>query len=217
MPKPKMSQTNKNMSRRRFEDEQIRYLERMFEAEARPELRVKQQLADKLGLLPKQVAIWFQNKRARSKSKVIEQEYSLLKASFDDLSSKFEALKRENHSLHIQVQRLRQLNNTEQEGSIKDIKKLVTTDEMLPGSFVVLEKSTTSHNLCKTPSTTENSDEKFDYLGEDSCGLHATQPMDGCYYTGADDDSCSFQTDDLLEHQNCNLMWWEWQKCENNS
>lgn len=90
-------------SKRRFDDTQIRSLETIFETESRPELRVKQQLANKLGLQPRQVAIWFQNKRARSKSKLIEREYSMLKGSYDNLASKYESLKKENESLLIQV------------------------------------------------------------------------------------------------------------------
>lgn len=95
-----------NSSKRRFDDTQIRSLETIFETESRPELRVKQQLANKLGLQPRQVAIWFQNKRARSKSKLIEREYSMLKGSYDNLASKYESLKKENESLLVQVKSL---------------------------------------------------------------------------------------------------------------
>lgn len=96
----------KHSSKRRFDDTQIRSLETIFETESRPELRVKQQLANKLGLQPRQVAIWFQNKRARSKSKLIEREYSMLKGSYDNLVSKYESLKKENESLLDQVKSL---------------------------------------------------------------------------------------------------------------
>ncbi|KAH0707275.1 hypothetical protein KY290_011866 [Solanum tuberosum] len=99
---------NDNM-RRRFNDEQIKSLENMFETESRPELRTKQQLAKRLGLQPRQVAIWFQNKRARSKSKQLELEYRMLQISYDNLGSKYELLKKEHESLLIQLQRLRKL------------------------------------------------------------------------------------------------------------
>lgn len=93
---------NDNM-RRRFNDDQIKSLEDMFETESRPELRTKQQLAKRLGLQPRQVAIWFQNKRARSKSKQLELEYRMLQMSYDNLGSKYELLKKEHASLLIQV------------------------------------------------------------------------------------------------------------------
>uniref|UniRef100_A0A2K2B796 Homeobox-leucine zipper protein n=1 Tax=Populus trichocarpa TaxID=3694 RepID=A0A2K2B796_POPTR len=74
-----------------------------FESESRPELEIKQQLANEIGLEPRQVAIWFQNRRARLKTKQIEKEYSLLKANYEALASRFESLKRENQSLLIHV------------------------------------------------------------------------------------------------------------------
>ncbi|GJV49258.1 RNA-directed DNA polymerase, eukaryota, reverse transcriptase zinc-binding domain protein [Tanacetum coccineum] len=59
---------NTNEGRRRFSDEQIQLLESMFETQSRPEFKMKQQLANKLGLHPRQVAIWFQNRRASDQS-----------------------------------------------------------------------------------------------------------------------------------------------------
>uniref|UniRef100_A0A7N0RBJ6 Homeobox-leucine zipper protein n=1 Tax=Kalanchoe fedtschenkoi TaxID=63787 RepID=A0A7N0RBJ6_KALFE len=99
--------SGKNGKRRRFSDEQIKSLEIMFGSESKPEPRTKQQLASDLGLHPRQVAIWFQNRRARLKSKQIEREYNILKASFDTLASKYECLKKENQALAAQVQKLR--------------------------------------------------------------------------------------------------------------
>lgn len=99
----KSKSKNKNTNKKRFTDEQIRLLESMFETESRPEMQLKYKLANELGLQPRQVAIWFQNRRARSKSKLIEQEYSLLKRSYDNLASKFDSLKNENQRLLIQV------------------------------------------------------------------------------------------------------------------
>lgn len=93
----------KNKNKRRFSDEQIRSLETMFESEVRLEPQKKLQMATELGLQPRQVAIWFQNKRARWKSKHLEQEYSILRANYDTLASKFEAAKKEKQALVVQV------------------------------------------------------------------------------------------------------------------
>uniref|UniRef100_A0A7N0UK82 Homeobox-leucine zipper protein n=1 Tax=Kalanchoe fedtschenkoi TaxID=63787 RepID=A0A7N0UK82_KALFE len=53
-----------------------------------------------------EVAIWFQNRRARLKPKQIEREYDSLKASYDALACKFESLKKENQSLNSQLRTL---------------------------------------------------------------------------------------------------------------
>lgn len=98
---PTMSSMRKNKNR--FTDQQIKSLEGTFESDSRPESQTKQQLAVELGLQPRQVAIWFQNKRARSRSKQLEQDYRLLKSRYDTLVSGFESLKTENRSLLIQV------------------------------------------------------------------------------------------------------------------
>jgi len=90
-------------NKRRFSDEQIRSLECIFETESKLEPRKKMQLARDLGLQPRQVAIWFQNRRARWKSKRIEQEYRKLKDEYDNLASRFESLKKEKESLQVEV------------------------------------------------------------------------------------------------------------------
>ncbi|TMW82213.1 hypothetical protein EJD97_006512 [Solanum chilense] len=94
---------------RRFNDEQIKSLETMFETETKLEPRKKLQLARELGLQPRQVAIWFQNKRARWKSKQLERDYSILKSNYDNLASQYEALKKEKQSLLIQLQKLKEI------------------------------------------------------------------------------------------------------------
>ena len=97
------SRKKKNKNKRRFSDEQIKSLESMFESETRLEPRKKMQLAKELGLQPRQVAIWFQNKRARWKSKQLERDFSILRANYNSLASRFETLKKEKQALVIQV------------------------------------------------------------------------------------------------------------------
>lgn len=94
----------KKKNKRRFGEEQIRLLESIFESEtSKLEPRRKLQLARELGLQPRQIDIWFQNRRARWKSKQIEQDYKRLKADYDILASKYESLKKEHQSLILQV------------------------------------------------------------------------------------------------------------------
>ncbi|KAA8533554.1 hypothetical protein F0562_031012 [Nyssa sinensis] len=112
-PSPRKKNKNKNM--RRFTDEQIRSLESIFKSETKLEPRKKMVLARELGLQPRQIAIWFQNKRARWKSKQIEQDYRVLKANYDNLNAQFESLKKEKQSLLIQLQKLSDLLNKPQD------------------------------------------------------------------------------------------------------
>ncbi|KAF3434190.1 hypothetical protein FNV43_RR25293 [Rhamnella rubrinervis] len=104
---PRTSSVRKKKNR--FTDQQIKSLEIVFESDSRPEPQTKEQIAAELGLQPRQVSIWFQNKRARSRSKQIEQDYCLLKSSYDTLASSFESLKTENRALLLQIKRLKSL------------------------------------------------------------------------------------------------------------
>uniref|UniRef100_A0ACD5UCL5 Uncharacterized protein n=1 Tax=Avena sativa TaxID=4498 RepID=A0ACD5UCL5_AVESA len=93
--------------KRRFTEEQIRSLESTFHAHhAKLEPREKAELARELGLQPRQVAIWFQNKRARWRSKQLEHDFAALRAKYDALHSRVDSLKQENLTLAGQLHEL---------------------------------------------------------------------------------------------------------------
>ena len=98
--KKKMKKSN---NQKRFSEEQIKSLEVIFESETRLEPRKKVQVAQELGLQPRQVAIWFQNKRARWKTKQLEKEYNILRANYNHLASQFDIMKKEKQALVSEV------------------------------------------------------------------------------------------------------------------
>ncbi|KAJ3677497.1 hypothetical protein LUZ60_003221 [Juncus effusus] len=89
--------------KRRLTAEQVVMLERSFEEENKLEPERKTELAKKLGLQPRQVAIWFQNRRARWKNKQLEHDYDLLKNEYDSLSAQRDSILQENNRLLDEV------------------------------------------------------------------------------------------------------------------
>lgn len=89
--------------KRRLSHDQVQFLEKSFEVENKLEPERKIQLAKEVGLQPRQVAIWFQNRRARYKTKILEREYGSLKASYDKLKSDYDTLFQENEKIRNEV------------------------------------------------------------------------------------------------------------------
>ncbi|KAA8529474.1 hypothetical protein F0562_033727 [Nyssa sinensis] len=89
--------------KRRLRADQVQFLERTFEVENKLEPERKVQLAKELGLHPRQVAIWFQNRRSRFKTKQLEKDYDSLKASYDKLTADYDSLLKEKENLKNEV------------------------------------------------------------------------------------------------------------------
>lgn len=82
--------------KKRLSTEQLESLENSFQEEIKLEPDRKMKLAKELGLQPRQIAVWFQNRRARWKGKQLERLYDALKQQFD-------AVSRDKHKLQQEV------------------------------------------------------------------------------------------------------------------
>ncbi|GFP87374.1 homeobox-leucine zipper protein athb-13 [Phtheirospermum japonicum] len=99
--------------KRRLNMEQVRTLEKHFEQGNKLEPERKMQLARALGLQPRQVAIWFQNRRARWKTKTLEKDYEILKRQFESVKAENDALQAHNQKLHAEILALKTREPTE--------------------------------------------------------------------------------------------------------
>lgn len=196
--------SKKNENKRRFSDEQIKSLESMFESETRLEPRKKIQLASELGLQPRQVAIWFQNKRARWKSKQLERDYSILLGNFNNLASRYEALKKEKQNLVLQLQKL---NNDMRQKSSRE-----GTDG---------EKAVKHESEAKPNASMEKSDHVLSVLSDDDSSMKAeyfaieeeqdqllsinmTEPADS-----SPEDWGSLNSETLFNESSGQYQWWD--------
>uniref|UniRef100_A0A7N1A6X6 Homeobox-leucine zipper protein n=1 Tax=Kalanchoe fedtschenkoi TaxID=63787 RepID=A0A7N1A6X6_KALFE len=75
-----------DLKKKRLNDEQLDALERNFREEIKLDPERKMRLARELGMQPRQIAVWFQNRRARWKNKQLERMYDALKQEFDVVS-----------------------------------------------------------------------------------------------------------------------------------
>ena len=97
------------VKKRRLTSEQVKFLEASFNMDLKLEPERKALIAKQLGLRPRQVAIWFQNRRARWKNKQLEHEYEALKLKYEalvkdnDLKRDGSMMEEENKKLHLEV------------------------------------------------------------------------------------------------------------------
>ncbi|THU52573.1 hypothetical protein C4D60_Mb10t05380 [Musa balbisiana] len=93
--------------KRRLSMVQAKALEKNFEVENKLDPARKLRLAQDLGLQPRQVAVWFQNRRARWKTKQLERDYGNLKAQHDALKLDCDALRHDKEALIAEIKDLK--------------------------------------------------------------------------------------------------------------
>ncbi|KAL0442717.1 UNVERIFIED_CONTAM: Homeobox-leucine zipper protein ATHB-52 [Sesamum latifolium] len=95
-------QTRKHQSKRRkrLSQDQVRLLETNFNFNNKLDQDNKSRLALELGVPPRQVAIWYQNKRARDKNQSLEADHKALQQQLENVVA-------ENARLEGEVERLK--------------------------------------------------------------------------------------------------------------
>ena len=89
--------------KKRLTSNQIESLERSFQDEIKLDTDRKMKLSRELGLQPRQIAVWFQNRRTRWKAKQLEHLYLALKQEFDHISKEKQKLQEEVVSFVMQL------------------------------------------------------------------------------------------------------------------
>lgn len=197
-PRKKKSKNNK----RRFSDEQVKSLETIFESETKLEPRKKVQVARELGLQPRQVAIWFQNKRARWKSKQIEKNYRILKANYDNLKARFDSMKKEKDSLLEQLQELRSLFEKSHEGS-SGCKDVVGNSQ----SFSIENGDMVADHQAILHSDDDKSG-NMAYLGKDDPELlNISENIDSSIVSSVK--WCNFDAGSIFDQSSTSSHWWD--------
>ncbi|XP_065874259.1 homeobox-leucine zipper protein ATHB-6-like [Euphorbia lathyris] len=143
--------------KRRLSVDQVKALEKNFEVENKLEPERKVKLAQELGLQPRQVAVWFQNRRARWKTKQLERDYGVLKANYDSLKGNYDSLRQDNEALLKEIRELKGKLNEDHNmtESIVSVKEEIITAEsddkddeppLILGSLAGLGKTTSDLN-----------------------------------------------------------------------
>ncbi|XP_076914634.1 homeobox-leucine zipper protein HAT5-like [Bidens hawaiensis] len=170
--------------KRRLKADQVMFLEKSFETENKLEPERKIQLAKELGLQPRQIAIWFQNRRARWKTKQLEKDYDILQESYNQLKANYENLLQEKEKLKSEVHDLSEkLNLQETDKGASDSSSTKSPSEPLQQEQVADcvndEDVTKASNVGDSSCLFEHdqSDESLDE--EDNFGKMFVTPVNG--------------------------------------
>ncbi|KAH1065377.1 hypothetical protein J1N35_030364 [Gossypium stocksii] len=180
--------------KRRLSMNQVKALEKNFELENKLEPERKVKLAEELGLQPRQVAIWFQNRRARWKTKQLEKDYGVLKANYSALKLDYDNLEQEKQALTAELRELKAKleENSESSHSVKEDSPKSSQEVKDQGFFdndddsneIVKEESNGNAQLLISPSSSSS----FQFNGysssSDSSNHLWFQPFDSSLILG---------------------------------
>lgn len=189
--------------KRRLTVEQVQFLEKSFEVENKLEPDRKVQLAKDLGLQPRQVAIWFQNRRARWKTKQMEKDYDVLQASYNSLKADYESMRKETDKLKTEVQVLSEkLLDREKEKENLEVSENSNKLSQEPPEKPIADSE---GEVSKVSAVEDISSVKSDIFDSDSPrfndGVHSNsllEPADSSYVFEADQSDLSQDEEDNL-------------------
>ncbi|KAB2087181.1 hypothetical protein ES319_A04G085300v1 [Gossypium barbadense] len=93
--KKKKIYMNNEEKKKRLTNEQLEWLEMSFQEDIKLDPRRKMKLSRELGLQPRQIAVWFQNRRARWKAKELERLCNALQHHLHLVSKETQKLQHE--------------------------------------------------------------------------------------------------------------------------
>lgn len=207
----------KSKNKRRFSDDQVKSLETIFESETKLEPRKKVQVARELGLQPRQVAIWFQNKRARWKSKQIEKNYRVLKNSYDNLKARLEVIKKERESLQEQLQELRSLleKSHDRDNGCEDFvdnSQKMSRENGQPDAGLTAKSSDLQEEMDNQGVLYSDDDRSGTiayFRQEESELLKISENIDGSLISPPPVKWCSFDAGTLFDQTSSSSHWWD--------
>ncbi|CAF1783766.1 hypothetical protein Bca4012_046171 [Brassica carinata] len=182
--------------KKRLSLEQVMALEKSFELGNKLEPERKMQLAKALGLQPRQIAIWFQNRRARWKTKQLERDYDSLKKQFDVLKSDNDSLLANNKKLHAELVALKKQDrqesakikreiaeaswsnneSTENDNNNSDINHVNMIKDLFPSSIRSATTTTTSAHIDHQMVQDQGFCNMFSSIDETTSGSYWTWP-----------------------------------------
>ncbi|KAL8036296.1 hypothetical protein ABFX02_12G149200 [Erythranthe guttata] len=116
--------------KKRLSNEQLELLENSFQEDIKLEPEKKMKLSKELGLQPRQIAVWFQNRRARWKAKQLERLY-------DALQQEYDAVSRDKQKLQQEVMALRAILKENQVGKNKEVSIEISGEETVESTSLI--------------------------------------------------------------------------------